>query len=295
MFKSCLICTDFSDGLHRLVNFVPDLAQAGLTKIVFFNSVPLWGEGEVPRIDEEKVQKAKNLLNSATANIPDGVEVQIEVLSGKPLDTILKVLKNHPVDVIVTGTPIRSFLQEKCFGSTSVGLAKLTDKPLTIIRPQLITTYTTEELKLRCQHLWQYLLIPYKEGQSGRYLIEQIKQQVTKYTDRSLKKCMLISVMEEGGRTPMLAEHRLQEAKEKLASIKAELEELGLEVNTEVRQGNPIHEIMDAALEYDISAIAIATSQRNTLLQWTAPSFANDFMRSSWFPVVFFSQKKYCS
>jgi nucleotide-binding universal stress UspA family protein len=288
MFKSCLICTDFADGLHRLVDFVPDLAQAGLTKIVFFNSVPLWQEGEVPRIDEEKVQKAKNRLNSATANIPNGVEVQIEVLSGKPLDTIPRVLKNHPVDVIVTGTPIRSFLQEKCFGSTSVGLAKLTDKPLTIIRPQLITTYTTEELKLRCQHLWQYLLIPYKEGQSGRYLIEQVK----KYADSSLKKCMLISVLEEGGRTAMLAEHRLQEAKEKLALIKAELEALGLEINTEIRQGNPLHEIMDAALEFDITAIAIATDNRNTLLQWTAPSFANELMRRSWFPIVYFPPKK---
>jgi nucleotide-binding universal stress UspA family protein len=288
MFKSCLICTDFSDGLHRLVNFVPDLAQAGLTKIVFFNSVPLWEEGGIPRIDEEKVQKSQNHLNSATANIPNGVEVKIEVLSGKPLDTIPRVLKNHAVDVILTGTPIRSFLQEKCFGSTSVGLAKLTDKPLTIIRPQLITTYTTEELKLRCQHLWQYLLIPYKEGQSGRYLIEQVK----KYADSSLKKCMLVSVVEEGGRTSMLTEHRLQEAKEKLASIEAELEALGLEVNTEVRQGNPLHEIIDAALEFDITAIAIATNNRNTLLQWTAPSFANELMRRSWFPVVYFPPKK---
>ena len=292
MFQSCLICTDFSDGLHRLVNFVPSLAQAGLKKIVFFNSVPLWEEGEVPRIDEEKVAAAKNRLSCATANIPEGVEVEIEVLSGKPLDTIPRVLKTHPVDVIFTGTPIRSLLQEQFFGSTSVGLSKLTSKPLTIIRPQLITTYTTEELSLRCQHIWQYLLIPYKEGKSGRYLIEKIKEQVQKCPDSSLKKCMLISVIEEGRRTAVLDEHRLKEAAEKLAAVKAELEAIGLEVNTEVRQGNPIQEIMDAALEFDISAIAIATDYRNTLLQWTAPSFANDLMRRSWFPVLFFSPKK---
>lgn len=291
MFKSCLICTDFSDGLYRLVNFVPDLAQAGLNKIVFFNSVPLWEEGEVPRIDEEKVKEAQNRLKPATINIPNGVDVQIEVLSGKPLDTIPRVLKNHPVDVVITGTPIRSLLQEQFFGSTSVGLAKLINQPLTIIRPQLITTYTTEELKLRCQHLWQYLLIPYKEGPSARYLIEQIKREVQKYPDSPLKQCLLISVVEEGGRTAMLSEHRLKEAQEKLASVKAELEALGLKVDAEVKQGNPLQEIMNAALEHDISAIAIATAQRNTLLQWTAPSFANDLMRRSWFPMVFFSQK----
>ena len=273
MFQSCLICTDFSDGMHRLVNFVPDLAQAGLKKIVFFNSVPLWEEGEIPRIDEERVEKVKARLNKATANVPEGVEVQIEVMSGKPLDTIPRVLQTHPVDVVFTGTPIRSFLQEKCFGSTSVGLGKLTDKPLTIIRPQLITTYTKEELSLRCQHIWQYLLIPYKEGKAARYLLDRIKQQVQEYPEGSLKKCMLISVVEEGGRNAILAQNRLEEAKENIAKAKEELEAIGLEVNTEVRQGNPIQEIMDAALEFDIGAIAIATDYRNTLLEWTAPSF----------------------
>lgn len=292
MFKSCLICTDFSDGMHRLVNFVPDLAQAGLKKIVFFNSVPLWTEGEIPRIDEERVEKVKARLNKATANVPEGVEVQIEVMSGKPLDTIPRVLETHPVDVVFTGTPIRSFLQEKCFGSTSVGLGKLTDKPLTIIRPQLITTYTTEELSLRCQHIWRYLLIPYKEGKAARYLLDRIKQQVQEYPNGTLKKCMLISVVEEGGRNAILAQNRLQEAKENIAKAKSELEAVGLEVNTEVRQGNPIQEILDAALEFDIGAIAIATDYRNALLELTAPSFANDFMRRSWFPFVFYSPKK---
>ncbi len=292
MFKSCLICTDFSDGLHRLVDFVPDLAKAGLQKIVFFNSVPLWEEGDVPRIDDEKVAEVTERLKSAVANVPDTVEVSIEVLSGKPLDTIPRVLKTHPVDVVFTGTPIRSLLQEQFFGSTSVGLSKLTDKPLTIIRPQLITTYTTEELSLRCQHLWQYLLIPYKDGKSGRYLIEQIKQRVQADSESSLKKVMLISVVEEGGRTAMLADARIKEAETKLAEVKTELEALGIAVNTMVKQGNPLPEIMSVALEYDISAIAIATNYRNTLLQWTAPSFANELMRRSWFPIVFFSPKK---
>ncbi len=292
MFKSCLICTDFSDGLHRLVNFVPDLAKAGLEKIVFFNCVPLWEEGDVPRIDEEKVAEVTERLKSAITDVPDNVEVAIEVLSGKPLDTIPRVLKTHPVDVVFTGTPIRSLLQEQFFGSTSVGLSKLTEKPLTIIRPQLITTYTTEELRLRCQHLWQYLLVPYKDGKSGRYLIDQIKQRVQSCSDSSLKKVMLISVIEEGGRTAMLADARIKDAKTKLEEVKAELEGIGLEVNTLVKQGNPLPEIMSVALEYDISAIAIATNYRNTLLQWTAPSFANELMRRSWFPIVFFSPKK---
>ena len=292
MFKSCLVCTDFTDGLYRFIDCVPDLAQCGLNKIVFFHSVPLWEEGEVPRIDEEKVSRAKQRLQKATENVPEGVSLEIEVLSGKPLDTIPRVLKAHPVDVIMTGTPIRSLLEEKFFGSTSAGLAKITSKPLNIIRPELITTYTREELALRCQHLWRYLLIPYNDSKTARYLIEEIKKYAKDRPDNSLKQCMLMTVVDDCGRKSVLAEERRKEATSQLESVKKELEELDIEVNTLVKTGNPLQEITTAALDFDISAIAIATDYRNSLLQWTVRSFANDLMRSSWFPVLLFSPKK---
>ena len=292
MFQSCLICTDFTDGLHRLIDCVPNLAQCGLKKIVFFHSVPLWEEGEVPRVDDEKIEQAKQSLQKALDNVPDNVDVQVEVLSGKPLDTIPRVLKKHPVDVIMTGTPIRSSLEEKFFGSTSTGLAKLTAQPLNIIRPELITTYTLEELDLRCRHLWRYLLIPYNDTKTARYLIEEIKKYAKDRPENSLKQCMLMTVVDDCGRKSVLAEQRVEEAKNSVASVKEELEALDIEVNTLVKVGNPLQEITTAALDYDISAIAIATDYRNSLLQWTVRSFANDLMRTSWFPVLLFSPKK---
>ena len=292
MFKSCLICTDFTDGLYRFIDCVPNLAKCGLKKIVFFHSVPLWEEGEVPRVDEEKMERAKQRLQKALDNVPDGVEVKVEVLSGKPLDTIPRVLKNHPVDVIMTGTPIRSLLQEKFFGSTSTGLAKLTPQPLNIIRPELITTYTLEELDLRCRHLWRYLLIPYNDSKTARYLIDEIKKYAKNRPENSLQQCMLMSVVDDCGRKSVLAEQRVEEAKTNIASVKEELEALDIEVNTLVKVGDPLQEITTAALDYDISAIAIGTDYRNSLLQWTVRSFANDVMRSSWFPVLLFSPKK---
>lgn len=292
MFQSCLICTDFTDGLHRFIDCVPNLASSGLNKIVFFHSVPLWEEGEVPRVDEEKIQQAKQRLEKALDNAPDNVEVIVEVLSGKPLDTIPRVLKKHPVDVIMTGTPIRSLLEEKFFGSTSTGLAKLTSGPLNIIRPELITTYTLEELDLRCRHLWRYLLIPYNDTKTARYLIEEIKKYAQDRPENSLKQCMLMTVVDDAGRKSLVAEQRVKESKVKLNSVKEELEALDIEVNTLVKVGDPLQEIATAALDYDISAIAIATDYRNSLLQWTVRSFANDLMRRSWFPVLLFSPKK---
>ena len=292
MFQSCAICTDFTDGLHRLIDCVPNLASSGLNKIVFFHSVPLWEEGEVPRVDEEKIQQARKRLEKALDNVPDNVEVIVEVLSGKPLDTIPRLLKKHSVDVIITGTPIRSLLEEKFFGSTSTGLAKLTSQPLNIIRPELITTYTLEELDLRCRHLWRYLLIPYNGSKSAHYLIEEIKKYAKDRPENSLKQCMLMTVVDDCGRKSLVAEQRVEDSKTQLESVKKELEALNIEVNTLVKVGDPLEEITTAALDYDISAIAIATDYRNSLLQWTVRSFANDLMRRSWFPTLLFSPKK---
>ena len=133
MFQRCLICTDFSDGLHRLVKFVPSLAAGGIKQIVFLHSVPLWEEGEIPRIDQEA-----------------------------------------------------------------------------------------------------------------------------------------------------------KEAQENLQPVKAELEQLGVKVVAEVRLGNPYEEVLDAALEFDISAIAISSDTLGKLIEWTGRSFAGELMHRSWHPILFF-------
>jgi nucleotide-binding universal stress UspA family protein len=292
MFQNSLICTDFSDGLDRLIHFVPSLARSGLKQIIFCHSVPLWEEGRIPRIDEEKILEAKKRLSEAFKAIPEGIEVKVEVLSGRPLETITALLETYKIDVIILGSSVRSLLQEKVFGSTSASLTKSTKTPLTIIRPQLITTYTQEELALRCQHLWHYLLIPYNGSATANYLIEQIEKYYQTKPEKFLKKCALVWAIDDATLQGIALDSKIQEAKEKLSSIEARLEALGLEVETEVRQGNPLQEVLNTACYYNITAIAIATDLRNKLLEWTVPSFPNELLRNSWFPLLLFPQKK---
>jgi len=289
MFQHCLICTDFSDSLHRLADFVPDLASSGAKRIVFLHTVSAWQGDRAIKVDEDKMLAAKERLSGALKSIPSGIEVKVEVLCGRPTEKILQTIKNYEIDVVFVGTSIRSLLEEKIFGSTSAELAKSAKVPLAVMRPQLITTYTREELSLRCQHLWRYLLIPYNDSEAARYSVEQIKALVQKNPEIAPKQAMLIWVVDDGGRQEVLTQSRLKTAKEKLENVKVQLEALGLEVNTEVRQGNPIHEILEAALYFDITAIAIATDPKPNLLSWAAPSCANEILRRSWFPVLYFS------
>ncbi|EAZ92457.1 universal stress protein [Crocosphaera chwakensis] len=292
MFQNCLICTDFKDGLYRLVDFVSNLANNGLKRIIFLHSISVWEDERIAKVDEEKIAQAKERLAPALDKVPNGVEVKIEVLSGTVKDCVLQLIETYEIDVVFTGMPVRNALETKIFGSHTLDLAPATTTPLMVLRPQLISTYTYEELSLRTKHFWRYLLVPYNDGDSAKYLLERIKQMAQNQPDGSFEQCLLLWVIDDGGRSHELSEYHLQQAQEKLNQVQQQLETLNLKVNTEIRQGNPLEEILDAAIYYDISAIATACQYRSNFLAWTAPSLANDILSQSWFPVLFFSPEK---
>lgn len=292
MFQNCLICTDFSDGLFRLVNFVPELASNGLTKIVFFHSTSVWEEGKVARVDEGKIQESQQRLSPALQSIPDGVDVKIECPSGQPIESILRIIEVEKIDVVIGGGSIRSALESRIFGSTALNLGKSTSKPIMLLRPQLVSTYTNEELALRCCHLWRYLLIPYNDSQAAQYLVQQLKEYAKNRPENSWTHCLLLWVLDESSRQPEITENRVKQAQNKLEEVKKTLEAFDLSVIAEVKQGNAVQEILRAALEYDISAIAIATDYRSNILAWTVPSVVNEILQKSWFPLLFFSPKQ---
>jgi len=292
MFERCLICTDLTDGLHRLVEFVPSLAASGIKHITFFHSTPLfWEDGGVPRIDEDAVAKARARLTQPAENL-SGIEVAVEVASGRPQDTIPRTAREMQADAILIGTPIRSLLEEKMFGSTCMSLAQSAVAPLTILRPQLISTYTREELDLRCRHLWRYLLIPYDGSASSRHLVEQVKHYASERSDTFFKQCLLCWVVDDAGRRDIPIEPQVEKARATLEDVRQDLETTGMEVTCEVRQGDWLQEVLATALTHDITAIAAVEEERNALLRWTAPTAGKALLRSSWHPVIFFPSPK---
>lgn len=288
MFERCLICTDFSDGLYRFTEFVSSLATGGIKHLVFVHTVPIWDEGGIPRVDDEAIASSRQRLQQLIKNVPQGIEVKVEVPSGRPLDTIPKIAKAEKADLIVIGTPPQSILQERLFGSTATALLKACVTPLLILRPQLISTYTCEELDLRSQHLFRCLLIPYNGSNASKYLLQRIKQYAQKRSENTLEECVLMWIVDDAGRREIPKDYQLKEAQEQLNKVKTELEELGLEVNTEVRLGNPYEQILDAALVRDITAIAIASDHIRKIIEFPVRSFAGELMRRSWHPILFF-------
>jgi len=290
MFKRALICTDFSDSLQRLANFVPDLAAGGLTHLVFFHNVPLMTSREIPCVDEDRVAEAREVLSAAEANVPDGTTVEIDIASGRASENIIRAVKKHQPDIIFSGMPTRSALNEQLFGSTTKTMTEKVDRPVFILRPQLVSTFRENELAQRCRNLFKYLLVPYDGSSTSQKLIADVKSHLGSDPEGALETCLLSSVVDDGGR--IASNDPEADAQKKLDAAKAELDGLGAEILTEVRVGNPVEEILKSGEVHDISAIAVCTGKSKGLLTLTVPSFTSAILRESWHPIIHFPRAK---
>ncbi|MEO0869786.1 MAG: universal stress protein [Cyanobacteria bacterium J06642_11] len=285
MFQCALVCTDFDDSLQRLIHFVPDLVRSGLNHVVFFHNVSIAADREIPKVDSDAIAAAEQVLSIVReADLPEGKAVTAEVLAGRVIDNIDKVARRHNADVLFLGTPTRSLLTEKIFGSTTVGIAQQLDIPMVILRPQLVSAYRKQELALRCQTLFDHLLVPFDGSDSARHLVERIK--LAAQTNAHPKQCTLCWVIDDCIRV------ELRESEEQinvtLQTAKTSLESVGIEVFTEIRQGDPQPEVLKSAEVNDISAIAISSGKSKGILKWSVPSFTSALLRSSWHPVIHF-------
>ncbi len=291
MFKRVLICTDFSDSLQRLADFVPDLAKGGMDHIVFFHNVPLMTSREIPCADEALISEARELLSAAQSAVPDGTTVDIEIASGRAGENIVRAAEKYRSDIIISGMPTRSALIERLFGSTTLDIADKVDVPILIMRPQLVSTYRVAELSQRCQHLFNYVLVPYDGSSSAKKLVANIKQIIQSDPQGALETCVLCWVIDDSGRAGSNPSAQ-QLAQAELDQVKADLEGFGTEIKTEVRTGNPLEEILKAGEIHDISAIAICSGKSGGILKLTVPSFTNAILRASWHPIMHFPRNK---
>lgn len=288
MFQRPLICTDLNDGLNRLVKFVPSLAANGIKQITFLHSIPFPDGQTIPRIPEKKMQEARDRLAVAQQNVPAGVQVEIDIQGGKPIDCILNATKAYNPDLIVMGTPSGGGLGERLFGSVIQELSKRKIAPLLIIRPQLLSTYRVEELELRCRHIFQHLLIPYDGSKPADYVISKLKQLHQASENPPLQQCSLCWVVEKGRYVDLPESDDSKQIHKQLSAAQSELEAIGLQVFTRVMHGEPIPNILKAAEEIDISAIACSSGSMGKLIEWSIPSFAKEILYRSWHPVLYF-------
>ncbi|MEM6445744.1 MAG: universal stress protein [Cyanobacteria bacterium P01_D01_bin.123] len=297
MFERVLVATDFEDGLYRFGLCLQSFRESGVQQLGFVHAIPWKGNqvGGLPPSMEAEMGEAtayikRYLQADASAELAPDIIVQV----GKPSEVIRQAIDSFKPDVMVLGMPSRSLLAEKVFGSTTIGLIPQLEVPVLIVRPPMASALTEAELNLRCRDLFNYLLLPCDLENVTQTLLAKVAEALQKGDGRQTDRLLLLHVMETTASRRFVtadADAQLSSAQEKLAALGAELTEripASVAVDTEVRVGIPVKEILSAAQDYDITAIATTSRNTGRIWEWTVPSVAGELLRRSWHSVLFF-------
>ncbi|MEO0853688.1 MAG: universal stress protein, partial [Cyanobacteria bacterium J06648_11] len=286
MFERVLVATDFEDGLYRFGLCLQSFRDSGVKQLGFVHAIPWKGNqvgGLPPSMDAEQSEALAYIKRYLQPDVPDDLIPDIIVQVGKPSEVIQHAIASFQPDVMVLGMPSRSLLAEKVFGSTTIGLIPQLDIPVLIVRPPMASALTEAELNLRCRDLFDYLLVPCDLENVTQTLLSKVSESLQKGEGTQTKQLLLLHVMEttSSRRFGADVEAQLDTAREKLASLGAELSERipeTVNVATEVRVGSPVKEILSTAQDYDITAIATTSRNTGRIWEWTVPSVAGELL-----------------
>lgn len=139
MFKQIVVANDGSEGGFRALAFALDLAHfhhAHLHMLIV-EEVPYFPASidEVVEEKEEDDHRLKPVMERSLSLAKlKHVKLEVHVLTGHPVRTIIDFLEQHSIDHLVVGFMGHSALYERIIGGTSERLVRLSPCSVTVVR-----------------------------------------------------------------------------------------------------------------------------------------------------------------
>jgi nucleotide-binding universal stress UspA family protein len=130
IFLRVLFPTDFSEPAEKALSFIKELE--GLGEVHVLNVVT---KGETQEEVESNVNEATKKLERIKSDLAGaGLSVKIHIRLGRPTDEILSIAEGEDISLILMSSHGKGFLTGLIVGSTTLGVAIHTNKPLMVIR-----------------------------------------------------------------------------------------------------------------------------------------------------------------
>lgn len=81
-------------------------------------------------------EKGEYLLDAATEDLGDVVEVDTQLIAGTPAREIIEFADEHGIDHVVIGSHGRSSVSRFLLGSTAETVIRRSEVPVTVVRPE---------------------------------------------------------------------------------------------------------------------------------------------------------------
>ncbi|MDJ1432260.1 universal stress protein [Halostagnicola sp. A-GB9-2] len=140
MYDHILVAIDDSDSAENALEHAISLAKSTdaivhvLTVVETTTSPMTFGVEQVDELNEAASRLVEETREAYGGN---DLQIRVDILRGKPSDTILEYAEEIDADLLVVGQRGTSGLTGAIIGSTTERLSKLTTTPMTIVpRPE---------------------------------------------------------------------------------------------------------------------------------------------------------------
>lgn len=183
-------------------------------------------------------------LNQQRKTFEDaGFDVETHVVRGTPHRRINGLADRIHADLVIVGSRGESPLERRFIGSTARNMAR------TATRPLLVGRITDEEdgHAVAQEHLFERVLYATDFSDNAAAAFDQFD-----YLQHATKEALLLHVM---GPEQRRLESERDEAEARLAELADVLETRGIDVETSIREGEPVQEILAAEQAYRPSTV----------------------------------------
>lgn len=220
----------------------------------------------MPGINFEK--RRKRALSRYRSVVEDaGFAVETHVVRGTPHRRINGVANAVGADLTIVGSRGESPLANRVIGSTARNLARTTIVPLFINR---IERETADPAVIE-QHLFQRMLFATDFSEHAAHAFD-----IFSSLHHATEEVLLVHVQ-----TPQDPDPGETGGAERLASLAAELEEWGIDTQTEIRHGDPAAEILAAETDYEPATILLGSRGHSRLRRLLLGSVPREIVTKS--------------
>ncbi|MFW5900795.1 MAG: universal stress protein [Halodesulfurarchaeum sp.] len=242
------------------------LGRIGVEEMHLVTVVPSNVHSGMPGINFEK--RRKRALSRYRSVIEDaGFAVETHVVRGRPHRRINGIAGAVGADLTVVGSRGESPLRNRLIGSTARNLARTSVVPLLVNRVER----ETEDPDVIRQQLFRRMLFATDFSENAARAFDAFS-----YLRHATEEVLLVHVQ-----TPKDPEPENTDGAAKLASLASDLEQWGIETETEIRQGDPAAEILSAEAAYEPATILLGSRGHSRLRRLLLGSVSEEIVVQS--------------
>ncbi|XGI83012.1 universal stress protein [Halorutilales archaeon Cl-col2-1] len=224
------------------------LKRVGVDKIHLIHVINVSMRSGIAPFDLESPKQ--ELLDGQKGVLEDeGFEVESHVVRGTPYRRINDLAKEVDADMIIVGSKGRGRIQRTLIGSTAKNMARTASRPLLI---QRITGHEEGEVKVAEKAIFSRVLHPTDFSENAQRAYNEFQD-----IQESVQEVDLLHVLT--GEEDVVGGE--EGAKQTLEDLRGELEDLkdDIDVETNVREGNAVEEILAEEDDWDPSLVLMGS------------------------------------